>query len=356
LTGFDSKFLNTLYVDKKLKYHGLIQAFSRTNRVLNDTKPYGNIIDYRQQQDKVEEAIKRFSVKGQEGREKEIWLVDPAPEVVKKLDNAVKQLDTFMESQGLENKPENVHNLKGDVARSQFINLFKEIQRCKTQLDQYTDLEEEQKQQIETILPNEQLLGFKGVYFTVAERLKERREKEGENAPQEIQNLDFEYVLFASEIIDYDYIMRLIADYTSRVPSKHKMTRQELIGLIMSDAKFINEREDIEAYINTLTEGEALSETQIREGYRNFKAHKQASELENIAQNHNLDTASLQEFVDVILKRMIFDDEALTQLLEPLALGWKSRTQKKLAIMEDLRPILEKRAGGRNISGLESYE
>jgi len=49
LTGFDSKYLNTLYVDKKLKYHGLIQAFSRTNRILNDSKPYGNILDFRQQ-------------------------------------------------------------------------------------------------------------------------------------------------------------------------------------------------------------------------------------------------------------------------------------------------------------------
>ena len=61
LTGFDSKFLNTLYVDKNLKHHGLIQAFSRTNRVLNDTKPYGNILDFRQQQDAVDEAIALFS-------------------------------------------------------------------------------------------------------------------------------------------------------------------------------------------------------------------------------------------------------------------------------------------------------
>jgi type I restriction enzyme R subunit len=61
LTGFDSKYLNTLYVDKNLKYHGLIQAFSRTNRVLNDTKPYGNILDFRSQQDAVNQAIALFS-------------------------------------------------------------------------------------------------------------------------------------------------------------------------------------------------------------------------------------------------------------------------------------------------------
>jgi len=61
LTGFDSKYLNTLYVDKKLKYHGLIQAFSRTNHVLNDTKPYGNVLDFRGQEGAVDEAIALFS-------------------------------------------------------------------------------------------------------------------------------------------------------------------------------------------------------------------------------------------------------------------------------------------------------
>src|SRR5208282_3914714 len=73
LTGFDSQFLNTLYVDKTLKYHGLIQAFSRTNRVLNDTKPYGHILDFRNQQDSVDAAIALFSG-AKADRAREIWL------------------------------------------------------------------------------------------------------------------------------------------------------------------------------------------------------------------------------------------------------------------------------------------
>ncbi|MBN2037838.1 MAG: type I restriction endonuclease subunit R, partial [Chitinispirillaceae bacterium] len=84
LTGFDSKFLNTLYVDKNLKYHGLIQAFSRTNRVLNDTKPAGNILDFRGQREAVDAAIALFSGEKAE-RAKEIWLVDPAPVVIERL-------------------------------------------------------------------------------------------------------------------------------------------------------------------------------------------------------------------------------------------------------------------------------
>ena len=100
LTGFDSKFLNTLYVDKNLKHHGLIQAFSRTNRVLNGTKPYGNILDFRQQQDAVDTAIALFSGEKTGEQAREIWLVDKAPVVIQKLETAVRKLDGFMKSPG----------------------------------------------------------------------------------------------------------------------------------------------------------------------------------------------------------------------------------------------------------------
>ena len=81
LTGFDSKYLNTLYVDKKLKYHGLIQAFSRTNRILNDSKPYGNILDFRNQQQETDEAIQLFS-EGDKETIRAVWLVEPAKNIL----------------------------------------------------------------------------------------------------------------------------------------------------------------------------------------------------------------------------------------------------------------------------------
>ena len=352
LTGFDSKYLNTLYVDKNLKYHGLIQAFSRTNRILNGTKPYGNILDFRQQQDAVNEAIALFS--GEKiDRAREIWLVDKAPKVIEKLQSSVKKLDDFMKSQGLTCKPEAVPNLKGDDARSAFINHFKEVQRLKTQLDQYTDLTEENKKTIEQVLPKEELNAFRGVYLETAQRLKEQQRKGDDQASPEVQQLDFEFVLFASAVIDYDYIMALIARYSAQAPGKQKMSREQLIGLIQSDAKFMDERDDIAAYINTLKAGEGLSEKDIREGYQRFKAEKNAQELAAIAGKHGLATAALQGFVDGILQRMIFDGEQLTDLMEPLGLNWKTRRVKELALMEDLVPLLNKRAQGREISGLE---
>ena len=85
LTGFDSKYLNTLYVDKNLKHHGLIQAFSRTNRVLNDTKPYGNILDFRQQQRRSRRRHRPLLRREDRQQAREIWLVDKAPVVIEKL-------------------------------------------------------------------------------------------------------------------------------------------------------------------------------------------------------------------------------------------------------------------------------
>jgi len=355
LTGFDSKYLNTLYVDKNLKHHGLIQAFSRTNRVLNGTKPYGNILDFRQQQKAVDEAIALFSGEKTGEQAREIWLVDKAPVVIQKLEAAVQKLDTFMKSQGLDYAPEAVPNLKGDEARAAFINHFKEVQRLKTQLDQYTDLTGEHKEAIAKVLPEENLRAFRGAYLETAQRLKAQQgkgDKDGTGAEQ----VDFEFVLFASAVIDYDYIMGLIAKFSAKGPAKSKMSREQLIGLISSDAKFMNERDDIAEYIGTLKAGEGLSEQAIRDGYARFKTEKNAKELAAIAQKHGLTTAALQTFVDGILDRMIFDGEKLGDLLAPLDLGWKARTQAELALMADLHPLLTKRAGGRVISGLSAYE
>lgn len=355
LTGFDSKYLNTLYVDKNLKHHGLIQAFSRTNRVLNDTKPWGNILDFRGQRAEVEAAIKLFSGKKDEARAREIWLVDPAPKVIEKLKTAVTNLDEFMKKQGLECAPEQVSNLKGDIARAEFINRFKEVQRFKTQLDQYTDLTEESKQKVEQLIPETTLRGFKGQYLQTAQDLKSKQGNiDGDDSV--LEQLDFEFVLFATDMIDYDYIMGLIAKSTQTTNSKQKMTRQQLIEVISANAKLMEEHDDIVAYINSLPTGVSLDEKQISDGYLAFKAEKNYKEFTLIANKHGLALEQLKTFVDSILNRMIFDGDKLSELFAEQDFGWKVRTKKELALMEDMVPHLKKLTQGREISGLTAYE
>ncbi len=354
LTGFDSKYLNTLYVAKNLKHHGLIQAFSRTNRVLNDTKPYGNILDFYGQQSQVEDAISLFS--GDKSDEsKEIWLVKPAATVINELNIAVEKLNNFMTSQGLEPKAKDVANIKGDTDRAEFITHFKEVQRLKTSLEQYTDLSQEENDTIESIIPKDELRAFKGVYIDTAKRLKEQQGK-SDNPNEAIDQLDFEFVLFASDVIDYDYIMGLIARYTQSKPKKQKMTKEDLISLIESDAKFMDEKEDIRAYIDTLEVGTGLNAEDIKNGYDTFKSQKSSNDIELIAKKYKLELKEFNDFVNLTVDRKIFDAEVLTDLLAPLELGWKERGKVELALMKELIPILKKMVDYQEISGLSSYE
>lgn len=355
LTGFDSKYLNTLYVDKNLKHHGLIQAFSRTNRILNATKPYGTILDFRAQKSAVDDAIRMFA--GDYARPpKEIWLVDKAPVVIEKLKVAIQELDAFMQSQGVATKPEGVANLRGDEARAAFINKFKEVQRFQTQLDQYTDLSEEQRQEIERVLPKDDLRAFKGAYLETAQRLRDQRHEPGHSPTPAIDQLDFELVLFASAMIDYDYIMALIAKFTQTKPSKQKMTKDQLIGLIESTSNLLGERVLLTEYVRPLVEGGGQTFDEILAGYQAFKAERHAKEVAMVAGDHGLSTEALQAFVDEVLQRRIFDGERLTTLMQPLGLGWRERVEKELALMNDLEPLLRRRGGEREISGLRVYE
>lgn len=355
LTGFDSKYLNTLYVDKNLKYHGLIQAFSRTNRVLNDSKPYGNILDFRSQQGAVNQAITLFS--GEKGdKAREIWMVDPAPVVIEDYKEAVKKLDDFMQEHNLVNEPQEVYNLRGDAAKIAFIKNFKEVQRLKTQLDQYTDLDEQQQETIERILPKDTLLEFRSSYLETAKQLREIQQKEGDDTPEDIQQLDFEFVLFASAVIDYDYIMNLIADSTQQKPSKQKMTKSQVISLLKSNSNLMEEEEDLTDYINSLDWESGKDVEALRQGYETFRVEKYDKKLAKIANDHGLQAAALKTFVEQIINRMIFDGERLTDLMEPLELGWKQRSKAETALMKDLAPHLKKLAQGREISGLAAYE
>ena len=363
LTGFDSKYLNTLYVDKNLKHHGLIQAFSRTNRILNDTKPYGNILDFRSQREAVDAAIALFSGENSPEQARQVWLVEPAESINKKYKKAVADLRNFMNLHNLEFKASEVANLRGDEAKAGFINYFKEIQRYKTQLNQYTDLIQTDVYSIQGVsepqvgygFTDEDLLAFRGAYLDLAYSLKKRREKKSEPVSSEIEDLDFEFVLFASSLIDYDYIMELIARYVGN-PLKMRMTKEQLVSLVSSSANLLDERDDIVAYIDSLDGVNGKTEQEIKEGYEVFKTEKFANELIAIANIHKLSVTSLQNFVQTIVERKIFDGEKLSELVEPLELGWKDRTRKEYAIMSDLVPLLKRMADGQKISGLSAYE
>ena len=261
-----------------------------------------------------------------------------------------------MVSQGVSGTPDDIANLKGDAARAGFIERFKQVQKLAVQLGQYTDLTPEQAQEIEQVLPRDELNAFRGAYLETAQRLRAQQATPGGKKDEAIDQLDFEFVLFASATIDYDYIMKLAADISLQPAGKASMSREQLVGLIAGDAKFMDEREEISEYVRGLKAGAGLDEAAIRAGYEGFKQDKAARALAAVADAHGLPLVRLQAFVEAVLARRILDGEALTELLAPLELGWKARAQKEEALMGDLIPLLRKRAGGREIAGLKAWE
>jgi type I restriction enzyme R subunit len=134
------------------------------------------------------------------------------------------------------------------------------------------------------------------------------------------------------------------------------MTKTQVISLLSSNANMMDEQEDLTEYINSLDWNSGQDVESLGKGYDTFKDDKYNKELADIAHKHGLPTATLKTFVEGIMGRMIFDGEKLTDLLEPLELGWKQRRIKELALMEDLVPQLKKLAQGAEISGLAAYE
>ncbi len=249
------------------------------------------------------------------GRAKEIWMVDPAPVVIDQYQKSVEALGVFMQEHDLVNEPQEVYNLRGDAAKIAFVKNFKEVQRLKTQLDQYTDLDEVQQDTIESILPKDKLLEFRSSYIETAKQLREIQQKEGDDAPEDIQQLDFEFVLFASAVIDYDYIMNMIADSTQKKPSKQKMTKSQVISLLKSNSNLMEEEDDLTDYIGQVDWNKGQTAEELKQNFETFKVEKYDKELSAIANTHGLQATELKSFVEKIMKRMIFDGEKLTDLL-----------------------------------------
>ena len=359
LTGFDSKYLNTLYVDKGLQYHGLIQAFSRTNRVLNDRKPFGKILDFRAQSaDALNTAVKLFS--GERDKSKDaakIWLTKSAEEVVELLDVAVQRLYTMMKSHGLEPEPEEVPNLKGDAARAEFVEIFKDVQRPILQLDQYIDIPPELQARIDAIMPPEKRLAFRTAYLELGRELRQKQAAESPDDASEptdvMQDIDFELVLFASAIIDYDYIISLIARMVNeKEPERREVTREEIVALLRSHSNLPEDREDILEFVGHPEAINGRTADEISDEFRRFREAKWHRQLQELAHRHGVDQGRLSDFIESTLQVMRYDDSHLSDLFTDEGLGWRDRVAKKNALRAELVPLIRLRAAGQAIDNL----
>ena len=354
LTGFDSKFLNTLYVAKDLKWHGLIQAFSRTNRILDGTKPYGNIICYRNLEKEMDDAMVRFSGFNKD-KGKEYWLVEPAEEVVEKYKEKITQLQTVMNGMGLECKPEEVINIPLGENTNRFIDAFKDVQRLALKLDQYVDLPEELQTAIENAMPEDTLQQFRTAYIDLARRSRQANDDNHSKETPENDEPDFELSLFSSALVDYDYIMKLLAKYTDTHIEKVKITKEQLLEILSSSVDLMNERDYLKAFIEEeLEKGSGMNEIEIRNRYKAFKDKRFNQQIAALAQEYDIDNSALESFVKETTKLRRIDEDTLRELLSHID-GWKKRKAAKEGLLVRLAPLFALLTGGNTIEGLNAY-
>ncbi len=354
LTGFDSKFLNTLYVAKDLKWHGLIQAFSRTNRILDGTKPYGNIICYRDLEKAMDDAMVLFSGMDRAEKSKEFWIVEPVEAVAEKYKEAVSQLKTVMNGMGLECKPDEVINIPQGENTNNFIDAFKDVQRLALKLDQYVDVPEELKTTIENVMPEDTLQQFRTAYIDLARRNGPVGPGRAEETP-EGEEPDFELSLFSSALVDYDYIMKLLARYADTHSERVKITKEQLLDILSGSVDLMNERDYLKAFIEEeLEKGSGVSELEIRRKYKEFKDNRLNKQINEIAQEFGIDNDALEGFVKETTKLRRLDEESLRELLSHID-SWKQRKAAKENLLKRLAPLFALLTSGNTIEGLNAY-
>jgi type I restriction enzyme R subunit len=232
LTGFDSPRLNTLYVDKNLKFHGLVQAFSRTNRILNDRKSQGNIICFRNLKASTDEAIALFSNKNA----KETVLLEPYEDYVTQFNEATAAL--------LEIAPTvaSVDSLTDETAELEFVTQFRELLRIKNVLTSFSDFKED-----DLTLPVQEFEDYKSKYLDIHDKVKKQRETDEASV---LEDIDFELSLIHRDEINVAYILNLLVNLNKNLDPEEKQKRQkEIIDLVAGEVQLRSKRELIEKFV-----------------------------------------------------------------------------------------------------------
>lgn len=231
LTGFDSPLLNTLYVDKNLKYHGLIQAYSRTNRIINEQKSQGNIVVFRNLKNATDDAITLFSNK----EAIEVIIMKPYEDHVKKFNEA------FVDLLKIAPTVSSVNELVTEEDELAFVKAFRELMRIKNILTAFADFKWS-----DLSMGEQQFEDYKSKYLDLYDKVKTDHQKEKVSI---LDDVDFELELIHRDEINVTYIIQLLIKLKSKVQKDVSQTEKEIFNLLNTEAHLRSKRELIEKFI-----------------------------------------------------------------------------------------------------------
>jgi type I restriction enzyme R subunit len=309
LTGFDSPRLNTLYVDKNLKYHGLIQAFSRTNRILNDKKSQGNIICFRNLKEKTDEAIALFSNKDA----KETVLLEPYENYVEKYNLAVEALLALTPTVS------SVDDLQDENEQLLFVTRFRELLKLKNVITSFTDYKEG-----DLALTEQGFEDYKSKYLDIYERVKHENAKDKDSI---LNDVDFEIVLIHRDQINVAYIILLLTEWLKNggKGKKGEGIKKQIDDYLSGEIQLRSKRALIEQFIEESLSG--LSPDGVAEEFEVFWAKKKKAAFDALCQSEKIDGKKLQ----ALLEGYEFTNQA-------------PRSEELIEVLEQKPKILERKS------------
>lgn len=231
LTGFDSKWLNTLYVDKNLRYHGLIQAYSRTNRLLNSDKPHGNIVSFRNLKKATDDALALF---GDENA-KEVVFKKPYEEQKKEFDSKLAELREKVPTLA------SIDELEGEEEKEGFVRAFRDLLRIKSSLETFAEFDFK-----ELGITEQEFYDYQSKYLDIYEE----RKNYDSGVESILDKIDFEIELTIRDVINFDYIIQLIAGLKNcSTDAQRKRKTEDILRLFDRDVQLRKKKDLIRKFI-----------------------------------------------------------------------------------------------------------
>lgn len=282
LTGFDAKKVNTLYVDKNLKHHGLIQAFSRTNRILNEQKSQGNILSFRNLKKSTDDAIALFSNK--DARE-EILLPDYEV-IAQKFDEAYEKLMAIAPTVG------SVDDLPSEEEEVAFVQAFRGLMRAKNVLGAFTDFSWD-----EMPIDEQTFEDYKSKYLDLHDKVKSDHQKEKASI---LEDVDFELELIHRDEINVAYILKLLATLKDSDAKEAAKQKKAIIDMITGEISLRSKRELIEKFIEeNLPNIKDIDN--IPDEFEKFWTDQKVLALGKLCEEEDLDKKQFQALIDAYI-------------------------------------------------------
>ncbi len=325
LTGFDSPRLNTLYVDKNLRYHGLIQAYSRTNRILNSDKPHGNIVSFRNLKLATDKALALF---GDENA-KEIVFKKPYEEQKKDFENKLAQLREKVPT------VESVDNLQGDEERAAFVKIFRDLLRIKSSLETFADFSFK-----DLGITEQEFYDYQSKYLDI----HEERKNHDPEAESILDQIDFELELTIRDIIDFDYIIQLIAGLKniSSDAAREKKT-EEILKLFDRDVKLRKKKDLIRKFIEESLPKIHKGEN-VEKAFGEFWNSEKSNVVKEIAEKENIPLDKFENIISEYLytQKLPLGQDIVDMLPEPPKILERQRIIDRVrSAIENLVDIFE---------------